>query len=152
MKKVLLIIMCVIISFTFVSCSNDTSSPKEASSRNKNEIVTDDNSDISESSNTDEEKNIEKLYVDYNGFKMDIDFEENDITELLDAEKKATVPDVKMKMVFADVIAVYNDSTEDIFGTICVGEDDCYYLQFANSKVEGAAFKMSDSLFSNELF
>lgn len=144
--------MCIIISFTFVSCSNDTSSKNEISSQNKNEIVTDNNSDITETSNADKDKSIEKLYVNYNGFKMDVNFDEDDIVDLLDAEKEATVPDVKMKMVFADVIAVYNDNTEDVFGTVCVGEDDYYYLQFANSKVEGAAFKMSDSLFSNELF
>lgn len=63
-----------------------------------------------------------------------------------------TVPDVEMKMSFVDLIVVYTDGTDDIFGTIYMGADDCYYLKLANSKVEGAAFKTPDSSFANGLF
>lgn len=149
--------MCIVISIAFASCSNNTPSENEMSSQVDNQVVSEQKTDsdtvteTSTKSNIDSEKTIEKLYVNYNGFKMDVDFDEDDIADLLDAEKNATVPDVKMKMVFADVIAVYNDNTEEIFGTVCVGEDDSYYLQFANSEVEGAAFKMPDSSFTDGL-
>ena len=142
--------MCIIISVCFISCSNNTPSENETLSKNDNEIVTDNNSETSE--NLNKEKNIEKLYVNYNGFKMDVNFDEADIADLLDAEKNATVPDVKMKMSFAELIAIYDDNTEGIFGTIYMGEDDCYYLQFVNSDIEGAAFKMGDSSITEGLF
>ncbi len=154
--------MCIIISIAFASCSNNTSSENEASSQDDNQVVSEQETDtdivsdnateVSTKSSKDTEKKIEKFYVNYNGFKIDVNFDENSIKEILDAEKNATVPDVEMKMSFADLIVVYTDGTDDIFGTIYMGEDDCYYLQFANSKVEGAAFKMPDSSFSNELF
>lgn len=162
LKKVLLIIMCIIISIVFASCSNNTPSENETSSQDDNQVVSQQKTDtdiisdkVTETStkpSKDTEKRIEKFYVNYSGFKIDVDFDENSITELLDAEKNATVPNVKMKMSFAVLMAVYTDGTESIFGTIYMGEDDCYYLQFANSKVEGAAFKMPDSAFANELF
>lgn len=162
MKKVLLIIMCIIISIAFASCVNNTPYENEKSTQDDNQVVSEQETDtdivsdkVTEAStkpSKDTEKKIEKFYVNYGGFKMDIDFDENDINEILDAEKNATVPGVEMKTSFADLIVVYTDGTEGVFGTIYIGADDCYYLQFTNSKVEGAAFKIPDSSFSNELF
>lgn len=155
MKKIFILIMCITISFIFVSCSNTPSETKTQSQEDTQSVSEFQNNTITEKSTEtvkNAEKKIEKFYVNYNGFKMDVNFDEQDIKELLDAEKNATVPDVKMKTSFAELIAIYSDNTDDIFGTIYIGEDDCYYLQFANSKVEGAAFKMSDSSFTNELF
>lgn len=93
-----------------------------------------------------------KFYVNHSGFKMDVNFDEDDINEILDAEKNVSVPDVKMKTSFAELIAVYDDNTEGVFGTIYMGEDDCYYLKFANSEIEGAAYKMGDSSLTENLF
>ena len=53
---------------------------------------------------------------------MDVDFDEDDIADLLDEEKNATVPDVKMKTSFAELIAIYDDNTEGVFGTIYMGK------------------------------
>lgn len=141
--------MCITISLVFVSCSN-TPSETKTQSQEDTQVV----SELKDNTITEKtaEKKIEKFYVNYNGFKMDVNFDEQDIKELLDAEKNATLPDVKMKTSFAELIAIYSDNTDDVFGTIYIGEDDCYYLQFANSKVEGAAFKMSDSSFTDGLF
>lgn len=147
--------MCITISLVFVSCSNTPSETKTQSQEDTQAVSELQNNTITEKSTEtikNAEKKIEKFYVNYGGFKMDIDFDENDINEILDAEKNATVPGVEMKMSFADLIVVYTDGTEGVFGTIYIGADDCYYLQFANSKVEGAAFKIPDSSFSNELF
>ncbi len=102
--------------------------------------------------NKNADKKIERFYVTYRGFKMDVNFDEQDIKELLDAEKNATLPDIKMKTSFAKLIAIYSDNTEDTFDTIYIGEDNGYYLKFANSTVEGAAYKLSDSSLSTELF
>lgn len=155
LKKIFILIMCITVSLVFVSCSNTPSETKTQSQEDTQAVSELQNNTITEKSTEtvkNAEKKIEKFYVNYNGFKMDVNFDENDINEILDAEKNATVPDVKMKTSFAELIAIYNDSTDDIFGTIYIGEDDCYYLQFANSKVEGAAFKMSDSSFTDGLF
>lgn len=162
MKKIILIITCIIISIAFASCGNNTPYENEKSTQDDNQVVSEQETDteivsdkVTEASakpSKDTEKKIEKFYVNYNGFKIDVNFDENDINEILDAEKNATVPGVEMKMSFADLIVVYTDGTEGVFGTIYIGADDCYYLQFTNSKVEGAAFKIPDSSFSNELF
>lgn len=156
MKKVLLIIMCIIISFALVSCSNNTSSENKISSKNNNQIVSEKKTDTVTETSTepskDTEKKIKKFYVNYSGFKMDVNFDEDDINEILDAEKNASVPDVKMKTSFAELIAVHDDNTEGLFGTIYMGEDDCYYLKFANSEIEGAAYKMGDSSLTENLF
>ena len=129
--------MCIIISFALVSCSNNTSSENKISSKNNNQIVSEKKTDTVTETSTepskDTEKKIKKFYVNYSGFKMDVDFDEDDIADLLDEEKNATVPDVKMK-------------------TIYMGEDDCYYLKFANSEIEGAAYKMGDSSLTENLF
>lgn len=153
--------MCVIISIVFVSCSNNTPNKNEKSLQDTNQVVSaqeEDNTfsdkatETSAKSSNGSEKKFEKFYVNYNGFKMDVDFDEKDITEILDAKESSTVPDVKMKMSLAELIAVYDGDSEDVFGTLYIGEDDCCYLQFADSKVEGAAFKMPDSAFVNEMF
>ncbi|WP_308619053.1 hypothetical protein [uncultured Eubacterium sp.] len=160
MKKVLLIIMCIIISFALASCSNNTTSENKISSKNNNQIVSEQKTDtvsdtVTETStkpSENTEKKIVKFYVNHSGFKMDVNFDEDDINEILDAEKNASVPDVKMKTSFAELIAVYDDNTEGVFGTIYMGEDDCYYLKFANSEIEGAAYKMGDSSLTENLF
>lgn len=155
LKKALLLILCVIISLCFASCSNngqtaDTTASDTSVSTQNSEKTDTQSSQFDDIDST--EKNIEKFYVNYSGFKMDVDFDEDDISEMLDAEKNATVPDVKMKASFAELIAIYDDNTEAVFGTVCVGEDDCYYLKFANSEIEGAAYKMGDSSLTENLF
>lgn len=154
--------MCVIISIIFASCSNNTQSENKISSKNDNQMVSEQESDTDivsdeiegsqKSQNKNADKKIKKFYVNYGGFKMNIDFDENDINEILDAKKNATVPDVEMKMSLANLIVIYDDDSEDVFGTLYIGEDDCCYLQFADSEVEGASFKMPDSSFINDLF
>ena len=145
--------MCIIISIALASCSNNTSSENKISSKNNNQIVSEKKTDaVTETSTKDTEKKILKFYVNYSGFKMDVNFDEDDINEILDAEKNASVPDVKMKTSFAELMAVYDDNTEAVFGTIYIGEDDCYYLKFANSEIEDVAFKMGDSSLTENLF
>lgn len=154
--------MCVIISIIFASCSNNTQFENKISSQNDNQMVSEQESDtdivfdkIEESQknqNKNADKKIEKFYVNYGGFKMDINFDENDINEILEAKKSATVPDVEMKMSLANLIVIYDDDSEDVFGTLYIGEDDCCYLQFADSEVEGTYFKMPDSSFINDIF
>ena len=82
---------------------------------------------------------------------MDITSDESKTSELLELEKNAKIPETKLSTKFADITAVYNDNTEEIYGTIYIGEDNGYYLKFANSTVEGAACKISNSSFGNGL-
>lgn len=147
--------MCITISFVFISCSN-TPSETKTQSQEDTQVVSEskDNTIIEKTTETvkSTEKKLEKFYVNYNGFKMDVNFDEKDINEILEAKNSATVPDVEMKMSLANLIVIYDDDSEDVFGTLYIGEDDCCYLQFADSKVKGAAFKMPDSSFANKLF
>lgn len=161
MKKVLLIIMCIIIPIAFASCGNNTPYENEKSTQDDNQVVSEQETDtdivsdkVTEAStkpSKDTEKKIEKFYVNYNGFKIDVNFDENSIKEILDAEKNATVPETKLVTKFADVFAVYDDNSESIYGNVYIGEDDCYYLKFENSTIEGAAFKLPDNSISNDL-
>lgn len=161
MKKVLLIIMCIIIPIAFASCGNNTPYENEKSTQDDNQVVSEQEADtdivsdkVTEAStkpSKDTKKKIEKFYVNYNGFKIDVNFDENSIKEILDAEKNATVPETKLVTKFADVFAVYDDNSESIYGNVYIGEDDCYYLKFENSTIEGAAFKLPDNSISNDL-
>lgn len=83
---------------------------------------------------------------------MDITSDESKIAELLELEKNAKIPETKLSTKFADISAVYSDNTEEIYGAIYIGEDNGYYLQFVNSNPKGAAYKMTNSSFSNDLF
>lgn len=156
LKKILSIILCVLMSFSFVACNNNTNS---VSSDNINESASvndtdtpENSSSITSSSNNQNSKNITRLYITYSGIQMDITSDKNSIAELSELEKEATVPETNLSTKFADITAVYDDNTEDIYGSIYIGDDGGYYLKFANSEVEGAAYKMTDSSFVNELF
>ena len=83
---------------------------------------------------------------------MDITDDESKIAELTELAKNVTVPETNLNTKFADITAIYDDNTEDIYGTIYIGDDGGYYLKFSNSEVEGAALKMSDSSITNGLF
>lgn len=145
MKKYLFILSCIFISLTFVACSNTTSNTGEPT----NEVITDSttlqetNENSTDSSNTD--KSISKLYLNYSGITLDINTDDAGIAELLEAKETATVPETELTTEFASITAVYSDNSEELFGTIYIGDDGAYYLKFADSKVEGAAYKMGDS-------
>lgn len=153
--------MCIIIPIAFASCGNNTPYENEKSTQDDNQVVSEQEADtdivsdkVTEAStkpSKDTKKKIEKFYVNYNGFKIDVNFDENSIKEILDAEKNATVPETKLVTKFADVFAVYDDNSESIYGNVYIGEDDCYYLKFENSTIEGAAFKLPDNSISNDL-
>lgn len=157
LKKTLLIMLCIIVSISFSACSKSSTSDdspsvsENISAQDKNTSDTG-NTDKAENDNKQSDKAIKKLYISYSGINMDITTDENKIAELLELEKNATVPEINLNTKFADVTAVYEDNTEDIYGSIYIGEDKGYYLQFAHSTVEGAAYKMTDSSFANRLF
>lgn len=85
--------MCIIISFALASCSNNTTSENKISSKNNNQIVSEQKTDtvsdtVTETStkpSENTEKKIVKFYVNHSGFKMDVNFDEDDINEILDA-------------------------------------------------------------------
>lgn len=159
LKKIISILLCLLISISFISCSkNSNLDGEKETTKYSNSIFGQNNADLTENSqftengSTTKNKEITKLYVFYNGIKMDIDLNENDISELLKAQNEALVPDTELTTSFVDIIAVYDDGTENNFGTVFMGEDGGYYLKFANSKTKGAAYKMPNSSFNYGLF
>lgn len=157
LKKALLIMLCILVSISFSAC-NKNSTSDDSPSVSENISAQDDNTSNKETTGKAEndkkqnEKAIKKLYISYSGINIDITTDENRIAELSELEKNAAVPEVNLITKFADITAVYDDNTEDVYGSIYIGDDKGYYLQFANSAVEGAAYKMTDSSFANELF
>ena len=156
LKKLLLIILCILISISFAACNNDSKLEDHDTVSENISIQNDDTSKAAnnkdKNNNNNTGKSITRLYISYSGINMDITTDESKIAELLELEKNATVPETKLSTKFADITAVYDDNTEEIYGTIYIGEDNGYYLEFANSTVEGAAYKMSDSSLGTELF
>lgn len=156
LKKLLLVILCILISISFAACNNDSKLEDYDTVSENISIQNDDTSKAAnnkdKNNNNNNKKSITRLYMSYSGINMDITTDENKIAELLELEKTATVPETKLSTKFADITAVYDDSTEEIYGTIYIGEDNGYYLEFANSTVKGAAYKMSDSSLGTELF
>lgn len=152
LKKVLLIILCVLISIT--ACSNNSNSKVQNTVNERTSVQEDtsvDDTNKAKNNNIHNEKSISRLYISYSGINMDITSDESKISELLELEKNAKIPETKLSTKFADITAVYNDNTEEIYGTIYIGEDNGYYLKFANSTVEGAACKISNSSFGKGL-
>ena len=142
-KKTIILILCLIISLSLISCTksvetiNTTSESSYSSNDNaKKESTT----KPSSNSNEQNEKSITSLYVSYGGIKIDI---------TSDQEKSSKIPETKLVTIFANVFATYDDNSHSLFGTIYIGEDNCYYLKFKNSDIEGAAFKLPDESISN---
>lgn len=156
LKKLLLIMLCILISISFVACSNNLNSEENnavsESSSYQNDNATKKINENVDNNNNANKKSITRLYISYSGINMDITTDESSISELLELEKNATVPETKLNTKFADITAVYDDNTEEIYGTIYIGEDNGYYLEFSNSPVKGAAYKLSDSSFETGLF
>lgn len=154
MKKILAIVLCLLIPLSFISCTknmnitNTTSGNFYLQDNNKQDKNTTNKSDNHTEQNN---KNITKLYVSYNGIRIDLTSDKDTINEIIETEKNATVPETKLVTKFADVFAVYDDNSESIYGNVYIGEDDCYYLKFENSTIEGAAFKLPDNSISNDL-
>lgn len=157
LKKTLLIMLCIIVSISFTACSKESVSD-DIPSVSENISVQDNNASNegttrkTENESNQSEKSIIRLYISYSGINMDITTDERKIAELSELEKNATVPETNLNTKFADVTAVYEDNTETLYGTIYIGEDKGYYLQFANSNIKGAAYKMSDTSFGSGLF
>lgn len=154
LKKVLLIILCVLISISITACSNNSNSKVQNTVNERTSVQEDtsvDDTNKAKNNNIHNEKSISRLYISYSGINMDITSDESKISELLELEKNAKIPETKLSTKFADITAVYNDNTEEIYCTIYIGEDNGYYLKFANSTVEGAACKISNSSFGNGL-
>lgn len=154
MKKILIIMLCLILPFCFISCTKSTditnSAGEDLYSQESN-IQEENMTDKSDNHTVQDSKNITKLYVFCNGIKIDITSDKDKINEIIEAEKNADVPKTKLVTKFADVFAVYDDNSENIYGKIYIGEDDYYYLKFENSEKEGAAFKLPDNSSLNDL-
>lgn len=154
MKRIFIIMLCFIISLSFISCTksanitNITNDKIYSQDNNKQDKNTTNKSDNHTEQNN---KNITELYVSYNGVRIDLTSDKDTINEIIETEKNATVPETKLVTKFADVFAVYDDNSESIYGNVYIGEDDCYYLKFENSTIEGAAFKLPDNSISNDL-
>lgn len=151
-KKTIILILCLIISLSLISCTksvetiNTTSESSYSSNDNaKKESTT----KPSSNSNEQNEKSITSLYVSYGGIKIDITSDQDEIDEIVAAEKSSKIPETKLVTIFANVFETYDDNSHSLFGTIYIGEDNCYYLKFKNSDIEGAAFKLPDESISN---
>ncbi len=151
MKKYLFILICILITIFFTACSISSEMENPSREEHTDSVSTTEN-DTTLSSKTEEDKTISKLYLNYNGITVDINTDDAGIGELLEAKKKATVPQTPLNTELAKIIAVYNDNTEKLFGTIYIGDDGAYYLKFSDSELEGTAYKMADSSFVEGLF
>ena len=151
MKKTILLFLFIVISITFISCSKNAvinESTRKIQDNSSTTIITtiEDNTNTTKqnSQNNSSENRIKKMYLDYNGFKIDIDVTDEMTSELSEFENCTTVPDTKLSKAFATIYAVYSDKSEELFGTIYIGNDGAYYLKCENNPNKDAAVKLAD--------
>lgn len=156
MKKSLLIILCIISVLTLTACNTKQVSDisVSASMTSKSTTVHDEtNSKKNKDHDTDTQSNdVKRLFLSYSGINMDITTKEEKISEFFNLQQEVSIPKTKFNTKFVDITAVYEDDTKEVCATIYIGEDNGYYLQFVNSNPKGAAYKMTNSSFSNDLF
>ena len=152
MKKILLIILCIVMTFIFTSCSKESISENNESSTNKV------NSIISSDESKPESKQNDSLNLEYRSksvrevrFNSSVDFNINVDAETLksleNAENDTSVPDVTLDKEFGTVEVIYTDETTETLGTVYIGSDKALYLKFDNNKNTDAAYKLTDSIF-----
>ena len=158
MKKIIFPILCILMSVIFISCSKNVVTHEET---NKDNIITSENSDTKQdnsnaTNNTDVQngvdtslQNISKMYLDYDGFKVDLDITDEMISDLSEIQNAATVPNTELNNAFAIIHAVYNDNSDKVFGTIYIGDDNAFYLKCENTPNKDAAYKLADNFLPN---
>lgn len=152
MKKILLIILCITMAFTLISCSKDNTSENDESSPNKvNSIISSDESKPEDNQNDSmnlEYKGKSVSEVRFNGsvdFNINVDVET--LKSLENAENDTSVPDVTLDKKFGTVEIIYTDKTKETLGTLYLSSDKALYLKFDNNKNKDAAYKISNSIF-----
>lgn len=162
MKKIILLILCILISFSFISCTKNTNEYSEKNSKeiienyeNESKTETKNNSKTESESDVqilDSEKTVSKMYFDYNGFKIDINVDNETIDGLDEIEKNSTVPNALLSTTFGTINVIYEDNSKEVIGTIFIGDDGAYYLKLESNEDKNVAFKITDSSFNNGLF
>ena len=160
MKKSIFLILCILMSVIFISCSRNVATVATHEETNKDNIISSENSDtnkdnVTAANNTDIQngtdtslQNISKMYLDYNGFKVDIDITDEMISDLSEVQNAATVPNTELNNAFATIHAVYKDNSDKVFGTIYIGDDNAFYLKCENTPNKDAAYKLADNFLS----
>lgn len=157
MKKIISIFLCILISIAFISCSKNTKEDRNSTNQQTTNSIANTlnnkHSTLSNNSKNDkQDSNIKRIYLDYNGFKVDVDIDNEMISQLDEIENNSTVPETELNTELATINVVYENDTEEVFGTIYIGSDNAFYLKLSNSKNKDVAFKMADSSFANGLF
>lgn len=151
MKKILLTILCVFISLTFISCAKETPDKNDNATTEKDEIIS---SNIPE----DEDESTNDVNLEYKGksvikvrlnssAKMNIDIDAEMLKELENAENDTTIPDATLDMALGTVEIIYSDESTETIGTVYIGSDKALYLKFNNNKNKDAAYKLQESIF-----
>lgn len=151
MKKILLIILCIIISLTFISCSKISIEDDKSTAENTfNSIMSPGKfeSDENKNDNTDlkyKGKNVKQVKLNSSlGINIDADAEILKAFEY--AENDTAVPDTELETAFGNVEIIYADNTSETIGTVYLGSDKALYLKFNNNKNKAAAYKLADSI------
>ena len=152
MKKLLIIILCFIISLSFISCG------KESTERPEEKSVSESNSLFSLMPSRTESKQETDNELEYKGKKVKevklnssvgipIDFDAEALKALEDLENDESIPDVSLDALFGTLIIAYDDGTDETIGQVYLGSDKALYLKFSNNKNKDAAYKISNSIF-----
>ncbi len=157
MKKLIIIFLCLAMSFSFISCSknikkdNDTTTTKSSDKENstlsesttkKASIINSDDSEITTVKFNG--KDIKKVYLDISGMKINIDVNSEAISDLNEFENNPEVENEKINNPIGTMNVVYIDDTEDIVGTIHLGENNSYYLEYKNKSNKTVMIKLND--------
>jgi len=152
LKRVLLTIICLVISLTFVSCGKEKIKTVEVSSSTVLNTLFDLMSSGTEANSQNDieleykgKKVKEVKLVSGSGIKINFDAET--LKALEDAENDETVPETNLKSSFGTLKIVYDDGTIETVGKVYLGSDKALYLKFSNNKNKDAAYKLADIKF-----
>lgn len=146
MKKLMIMLMCIIIPMVFASCSIQTASDNNTISKNSSEIVTENNTVTDNTTNIepyDDDSNIEKIIISYLGQKSESIYDEDAHVFLNEIKNCKDEPEVLMVDKIGEILVKYKNSNESIsIATLYIGSDNNVYAKYTNNKETDYAYKI----------
>lgn len=151
-RKIIVSFCCFAVIFAFTACNSVSDNPNNKESKtgltSSQSIISDDTSLIEELLDY---KEIEKIYLEYEGTEVDLDFDEQMIRSLQELCISNDVPEATLNEQVATINIKYKKRNDpNLFAKIYIGSDSAYYLKWINHGNKNAAVKIADEFFNSK--